>query len=97
MLQCIKDDKRAVLVPIIDVIDDKTLEYYHGSPESFQIGSFTWSGHFTWMDIPKREIKRRGSRVAPTNSPTMVIEKQFTKLTYIILNFRHSRQGVSLL
>lgn len=71
LLQRIKDDKRAVLVPIIDVIDDKTLEYYHGSPESFQIGSFTWSGHFTWMDIPKREIKRRGSRVAPTNSPTM--------------------------
>ena len=47
--------------------------YYHGSPESFQIGSFTWSGHFTWMDVPQREIQRRGSRVGPTNSPTMVM------------------------
>ena len=72
LLQRIKEEKRAVLVPIIDVIDLNTLQYFHGSPESFQIGSFTWSGHFSWMDIPKREIARRGSRVGPTNTPTMV-------------------------
>jgi len=72
LLHRIKEDKKAVLVPIIDVIDDKTLQYYHGNPESFQIGTFTWSGHFSWMDVPQREIKRRGSRVGPTNSPTMV-------------------------
>ena len=71
LLHRIKQDKHAVLVPIIDVIDDKTLEYNHGDPTSFQIGSFTWSGHFTWMDVPKREIIRRGNPVGPTYSPTM--------------------------
>lgn len=72
LLHRIKESRKAVLVPIIDVIDDKTLEYYHGNPETFQIGSFTWSGHFTWIDVPKREIARRGTRVGATHSPTMV-------------------------
>lgn len=71
LLHRIKQDRKAVLVPIIDVIDDKTLEYFHGNPESFQIGSFTWSGHFTWMDVPPREVARRANPIGPTYSPTM--------------------------
>ena len=87
------------MVPIIDVIDDKTLEYYHGNGNYFQVfkdkaylvnsnqldrnenqignndvidknipkvGGFTWSGHFTWVDIPPSELARRGSPIAPT-------------------------------
>lgn len=30
LLARIKEDRKAVVCPIIDVIDDKTMEYYHG-------------------------------------------------------------------
>ena len=53
LLQRIKEEPRAFVVPIIDVIDDKTMEYYHGNGVYFQIGGFTWSGHFNWIDIPE--------------------------------------------
>uniref|UniRef100_A0A6A7GAY1 Polypeptide N-acetylgalactosaminyltransferase n=2 Tax=Hirondellea gigas TaxID=1518452 RepID=A0A6A7GAY1_9CRUS len=71
LLQRIKESSSAVLVPIIDVIDDKTLEYYAGNGRYFQVGGFTWSGHFTWIEVSPEEEKRRGSPVAPTRSPTM--------------------------
>jgi polypeptide N-acetylgalactosaminyltransferase len=71
LLQRIKEDRRAVVCPIIDVIDDKTMEYYHGNGEFFQIGGFTWSGHFTWINIPEYEAKRKKNHHAPTRSPTM--------------------------
>ncbi|GLH02695.1 hypothetical protein R5R35_003764 [Gryllus longicercus] len=73
LLQRIKEKRTAVLVPIIDVIDDQTFEYSYSksAPEFFQIGGFTWSGHFTWFNIPPEEEKRRQSPVAPTRSPTM--------------------------
>ena len=51
LLARIHEEPRAFVVPIIDVIDDKTLEYYHGNGNYFQVGGFTWSGHFTWVDI----------------------------------------------
>jgi len=71
LLARIKENPKAFVVPIIDVIDDKTLEYYHGNGNYFQVGGFTWSGHFTWVDIPQSELARRGSPIAPTRSPTM--------------------------
>ncbi|XP_046671680.1 polypeptide N-acetylgalactosaminyltransferase 1-like isoform X1 [Homalodisca vitripennis] len=72
LLHRIKEERTAVVVPIIDVIDDGTLEYMHNEGSLlFQIGGFSWSGHFTWHDIPDRELSRRGSVIAPTWSPTM--------------------------
>jgi len=71
LLQRIKENPLAFVVPIIDVIDDKTMEYYHGNGNYFQVGGFTWSGHFTWIDISQQEIARRGSQISPTRSPTM--------------------------
>ncbi|KAA0183435.1 hypothetical protein HAZT_HAZT006665 [Hyalella azteca] len=71
MLQRIKESRTAVLVPIIDVIDDKTLEYYAGNGRYFQVGGFTWSGHFTWIEVTPEEERRRGNPVGPTRSPTM--------------------------
>jgi len=71
LLARIKENPLAFVVPIIDVIDDGTLEYYHGNGNYFQVGGFTWSGHFTWVDIPQSELARRGSPIAPTRSPTM--------------------------
>lgn len=66
LLQRIKEEPKAFVTPIIDVIDDKTMEYYHGNGLYFQIGGFTWNGHFNWIDIPDHENERRGSPVAPT-------------------------------
>ena len=54
-----------------DVIDDKTMEYYHGNGLYFQIGGFTWNGHFNWIDIPEHENERRKTPVGPTRTPTM--------------------------
>ncbi|XP_054267609.1 polypeptide N-acetylgalactosaminyltransferase 1-like [Macrosteles quadrilineatus] len=72
LLQRIKEERTAVVVPVIDVIDDRTLEYMHNEGSLlFQVGGFSWSGHFTWHDIPESELKRRGSVIAPTWSPTM--------------------------
>ena len=39
LLQRIKDEPTAFVVPIIDVIDDKTMEYYHGNGAYFQVGN----------------------------------------------------------
>ena len=40
LLQRIKEEPRAFVVPIIDVIDDKTMEYYHGNGAYFQVWIF---------------------------------------------------------
>ena len=37
LLQRIKEDRTAVLTPIIDVIDDKTLQYYNSNGDFFQV------------------------------------------------------------
>ena len=71
LLARIQENPLAFVVPIIDVIDDKTLEYYHGNGNYFQVGGFTWSGHFTWIDISQSELARRGSPIGATRSPTM--------------------------
>lgn len=72
LLQRIKDKRNAVLTPIIDNISEETLEYLHDNdPSFFQVGGFTWSGHFSWIDIQDKEIKSRSSPISPTNSPTM--------------------------
>ncbi|XP_014475958.1 PREDICTED: polypeptide N-acetylgalactosaminyltransferase 1 isoform X2 [Dinoponera quadriceps] len=72
LLQRIKDKKNAVLMPIIDNISEETLEYFHDNEASFfQVGGFTWSGHFTWINIQKHELQSRRSPISPTRSPTM--------------------------
>ena len=54
-----------VVCPVIDVIDDSTLQYNHGSAKATSIGGFDWNLQFNWHGIPQREVKRRGSDVAP--------------------------------
>ncbi|XP_051168058.1 polypeptide N-acetylgalactosaminyltransferase 1-like [Leptopilina boulardi] len=72
LLQRIKEKKNAVLTPIIDNISEETLEYLHDNdPSFFQVGGFTWSGHFSWIDIQDKDFKSRSSSISPTNSPTM--------------------------
>ena len=83
LLARIKESRTAVLVPIIDVIDDKTLQYFSSNGEFFEIGGFTWSGHFTWIHVPEREKKRRGSSVGPTRYELSSHFKNTLKTCYI--------------
>ncbi|XP_045490165.1 polypeptide N-acetylgalactosaminyltransferase 1 isoform X2 [Pieris rapae] len=69
LLQRISHKRDAVVTPLIDVIDQTTFQLE--AAEQFQVGGFTFMGHFTWIDVPEWEKKRRGSDIAPTWSPTM--------------------------
>ena len=57
LLNRIKERRSAILCPMIDVIDDKTLYYSQNGGEA--VGGFTWSLHFTWHQTFDRELKRR--------------------------------------
>ena len=54
LAQKIKDNPKTLVVPSINSISAKTLHFnhYNGNPNSTSIGigSFTWSGFFTWED-----------------------------------------------
>lgn len=69
LLQRRRHKRDAVITPVIDIIEQSTFELQ--AAQSFEVGGFTFMGHFTWTDVPDREKKRRGSDIAPTWSPTM--------------------------
>lgn len=60
-LQRIKEKRDAVLCPIIDVINDENMAYMYSTSNEFQVGGFSWSGHFTWIPIPGFEKQRLNS------------------------------------
>lgn len=53
----IKRDRTVVACPIIDAIDDFTLAY--SLTGGYNVGGFTWSGHFTWRDVPEEDKLHR--------------------------------------
>lgn len=53
----IKENRKAILCPEIDMISAETMEYM--GTGSLAVGGFWWSGHFSWRPIPKRELDRR--------------------------------------
>ena len=63
ILARIGESRSAVLCPMIDAIDDKSLEY--SSNGGIAVGGFTWSLHFTWRSIPKHEQQRRKASTDP--------------------------------
>lgn len=77
LLARIQESRTSVLVPIIDVIDAKDFHYSINGYRHFQVGGFTWNGHFDWINIPKREKKRiqkecrQEAEICPTYSATM--------------------------
>uniref|UniRef100_A0A8C1IKB4 Polypeptide N-acetylgalactosaminyltransferase n=1 Tax=Cyprinus carpio TaxID=7962 RepID=A0A8C1IKB4_CYPCA len=67
LLARIKEDRRAVVCPIIDVISDETFEYMAGSDMTY--GGFNWKLNFRWYPVPQREMDRRkGDRTLPVRS-----------------------------
>ncbi|KAF0045368.1 hypothetical protein F2P81_001897 [Scophthalmus maximus] len=70
LLTRIKQDKKTVVCPIIDVISDDTFEYMAGSDMTY--GGFNWKLNFRWYPVPQREMDRRkGDRTLPVRTPTM--------------------------
>uniref|UniRef100_A0A674ESJ2 Polypeptide N-acetylgalactosaminyltransferase n=1 Tax=Salmo trutta TaxID=8032 RepID=A0A674ESJ2_SALTR len=68
LLARIKEDRRSVVCPIIDVISDETFEYMAGSDMTY--GGFNWKLNFRWYPVPQREMDRRkGDRTLPLRPP----------------------------
>ncbi|XP_046573698.1 LOW QUALITY PROTEIN: probable N-acetylgalactosaminyltransferase 9 [Haliotis rubra] len=68
ILAHIQENRKTVVCPIIDAINDNTLEY--SSVGGYNVGGFSWSMHFTWRDVPEREKVHR-KYTDPISSPTM--------------------------
>jgi len=83
LLDRIDQDWSNVPVPMIDIIDDKTLGLEALTDlKSLQIGGFDWSLIFRWFVIPEAEQKRKKHPAEPTRSPAMAgglfsIDKDF--------------------
>jgi len=67
----IKQDPSVVEIPIIDGIDASSLAYQGGGGGShIAVGGFTWSGHFTWEDLPS-SVSANRKPTDPARTPTM--------------------------
>jgi len=71
---------KAVVSPIIDVIDPRTFKYQQ-SPDNMR-GAFTWSLEFRWKPIPAYESARRTDLTDTIRTPAMAgglfaIDKRF--------------------
>lgn len=69
LVQRIKENRRIFICPVIDIINDKTLEYNAVDPYFFQLGGFDWTGHFTWIN--RKESEAQSEPTKATKSPTM--------------------------
>uniref|UniRef100_A0A8C2ZD31 Polypeptide N-acetylgalactosaminyltransferase n=1 Tax=Cyclopterus lumpus TaxID=8103 RepID=A0A8C2ZD31_CYCLU len=75
LLARIKEDRSAVVCPIIDVISDETFEYMAGSDMTY--GGFNWKLNFRWYPVPQREMDRRkGDRTLPVNAVALSPEER---------------------
>ncbi|XP_013143955.1 PREDICTED: putative polypeptide N-acetylgalactosaminyltransferase 9 isoform X2 [Papilio polytes] len=82
LLDRIARNKTTVVCPVIDVIDDNTLEYHYRDSSSVNVGGFDWNLQFNWHPVPARERARHQHTAEPVYSPTMAgglfaIDKEF--------------------
>ncbi|VIO91514.1 Uncharacterized protein BM_BM4696 [Brugia malayi] len=70
LLARIKENRKAVVCPVIDIINDRTFAYQK-SIELFR-GGFNWNLQFRWYALPSEMIKSRSDDpTKPIISPTM--------------------------
>ncbi|KAK0418300.1 hypothetical protein QR680_013485 [Steinernema hermaphroditum] len=70
LLARIKQNRKAVVCPVIDVINDRTFAYQKGI-ELFR-GGFNWNLQFRWYSVPPKLSKERAKDpTAPIDSPAM--------------------------
>ncbi|KAJ8731538.1 hypothetical protein PYW07_004702 [Mythimna separata] len=82
LLDRIARSKTTVVCPVIDVIDDNTLEYHYRDSSSVNVGGFDWNLQFNWHPVPAKERARHQHTAEPVWSPTMAgglfaIDKDF--------------------
>ncbi|XP_014254198.1 putative polypeptide N-acetylgalactosaminyltransferase 9 isoform X2 [Cimex lectularius] len=71
LLDRIYRDGTTVVCPVIDVIDDKTMEYHWRDSGGVNVGGFDWNLQFNWHAVPEREKQRHTNPAEPIHSPTM--------------------------
>ncbi|XP_072949060.1 putative polypeptide N-acetylgalactosaminyltransferase 9 isoform X2 [Epargyreus clarus] len=82
LLDRIARNKTTVVCPVIDVLDDNTLEYHYRDSSSVNVGGFDWNLQFNWHPVPAKERARHQHTAEPVWSPTMAgglfaIDKEF--------------------
>ncbi|XP_049873274.1 putative polypeptide N-acetylgalactosaminyltransferase 9 isoform X2 [Pectinophora gossypiella] len=82
LLDRIARNKTTVVCPVIDVIDDNTLEFHYRDSSSVNVGGFDWNLQFNWHPVPAKERARHMHTAEPVYSPTMAgglfaIDKEF--------------------
>lgn len=88
MLYRIKEDETNVVVPIIEVISDKNLQYHSTKAKNVQVGGFDWNLIFHWHPAPEADRLRPGAPYSPLRTPTMagglfaISRNYFAKLGY---------------
>ncbi|XP_014216914.1 putative polypeptide N-acetylgalactosaminyltransferase 9 [Copidosoma floridanum] len=71
LLDRIARNQTTVVCPVIDVIDDTTLEYHWRDSGGVNVGGFDWNLQFNWHAVPEHEKKRHQNPAEPVWSPTM--------------------------
>uniref|UniRef100_A0A034VQH2 Polypeptide N-acetylgalactosaminyltransferase n=1 Tax=Bactrocera dorsalis TaxID=27457 RepID=A0A034VQH2_BACDO len=71
LLDRIARNSTTVVCPVIDVIDDTTLEFHYRDSGGVNVGGFDWNLQFNWHAVPERERKRHKNSAEPVYSPTM--------------------------
>lgn len=68
LLYRIKDDRRVLAIPVIDIINPDTF-VYTASP--LVRGGFNWGLHFKWDNLPEGTLVKDADFLGPFKSPTM--------------------------
>merc|ERR1719229_2042111 len=71
LLAEIARNKTNVVCPVIDVIDDDTLEYHYRDSGGVNVGGFDWNLQFNWHAVPEHEKARHSHTAEAVRSPTM--------------------------
>lgn len=58
LLDRIARNSTTVVCPVIDVIDDTTMEYHYRDSGGVNVGGFDWNLQFNWHGVPERERKK---------------------------------------
>jgi polypeptide N-acetylgalactosaminyltransferase len=61
-----------VVTPVIDVINDDTIQYQYSSAKSTSVGGFDWNLQFNWHGIPDHEKKRRKRDIDPVRRVVLI-------------------------
>ncbi|CAF4884336.1 unnamed protein product, partial [Rotaria sp. Silwood1] len=71
LLGPILQNRTFVVTPVIDTIDEDTLQYNFVVLDAISTGGFDWNLEFNWYSISDRERERRKHHLEPIRTPTM--------------------------